>query len=269
MQNRKFKLPTFKVARNAASDNIEQEIRSIRKRGWLRPNLIVNPTDYVREALLQAVDRGRQETDLVHSQAGNLAKWKRHTDRALRAAKSLTILKTALPIADLWTLAAKEDLFRSASKNMSEARVFDAALADALEKIERIARGSKRFSEGIADHKKNPGNPFVRGFLLEMMKTWWLLTGRIPSTKRSFVNNPFVAFADAVLQSVWATIPDHFSCAGAVRSVLPEFQHLRCKGVFDSVLIELTGGSQIDNQTKPPNGSRKKVTNPPKKKKRV
>jgi hypothetical protein len=168
------------------------------------------------------------------------------------------------------TLAAKENPFRPVSeKNRSEARGLVAGLADALEKIKSIARGSKRMSRGIADLKKNPGNPFVRGFLLEMMKIWWLLTERIPSSKRSFVNNPFVAFADAALQSVWTNMPDHFSCAGAVRSVLPEFQHLRSEGVFDSVLIELTGGSQTDNQTKPPNGNRRKVTNPPKKKKRV
>jgi hypothetical protein len=167
------------------------------------------------------------------------------------------------------TLAAKEDPFRPASKSMSEARIIDAALADALEKTESVARGSKRMSKGIADLQKNPGYPFVRGFLLEMMKIWWLLTGRIPSSKRSFANNPFVAFADAALQSVWTNMPDHFSCAGSVRSVLPEFQHLRSEGVFDGVLIELTGGSQTDNQIKPPNGNRRKVTNPPQKKKRV
>jgi hypothetical protein len=167
------------------------------------------------------------------------------------------------------TLAAKENRFRPARKNLSEARIIDAALADALEKIESIARGSKRMSKGIADLKINLGNPFVRGFLLEMMKIWWLLTERIPSSNRSFVNNPFVAFADAALHSVWTDMPDHLSCAGAVRSVLPEFQRLRGEGVFDSVLIELTGGSQTDNQTKPPKRNRKKVTNPPKKKMRV
>src|SRR5262245_3786523 len=126
MRSRKLNLPTLKQARKAALSErwrIESEIRKIKKRGWLRPSLTVNPTDYVCAALPLAVDRGLQETQLVHLQTGSLAKWKRHSDRALRAKKSLTRLRTSLPITDLFTLAAKENPFRPASKNMSEARI--------------------------------------------------------------------------------------------------------------------------------------------------
>jgi hypothetical protein len=102
-----------------------------------------------------------------------------------------------------------------------------------------IADQAKIMADEVAKLKHAPGEPFRRGFTIEMMKTWWLLTERFPSSKRSEVGNPFAAFADAGLQSVSAD-PDLDSCVGVVRSALVIFRKLHEGGAFDSLLDDLT-----------------------------
>lgn len=249
-------LPSLQDAKNAATRDekwrIENEIKSIRERGWLRVNLNNDPTEYVRRKFVSAVERGHQEAQTSQSQEQVLDKWKKKTDIAERATKSLTHLTSFFSVGDLWTLAAKKRRWRSPAEGRKEAKRFRKSLIEARERTKAIANQSKEMVRGIAKRKTNPGDPFMRGFVLEMMKTWWLLTGRIPSSKRSGEDNPFAKFADAVLLSIWPDAPAGRSCAGVVRSVLPEFKKLRLDGVFDGDLIALTGPSVTDDERQSP-----------------
>ena len=263
---RKIKLPSLENAREAASSDerwrVENEIRDIRKRGWLRENLKIDPTDYARRALVLAVERGRQEDQAILSQAQALDSWKKKADIADNAANALHQLTKFFSVADLWTLAAKRRRWRSPTEGRREAMRFHKSLVEAREQTKAIAEQSNEMARGVAMLKANPGSPFLRGFVLEMMKTWWLLTGRIPSSKRSEVGNPFVNFADAALQSICPDTPDVQSCVGVVRSVLPEFKQLVSEGAFDGDLNELTGRSSVTDHiaapTKPSSATEKR-----------
>ncbi len=242
----------------AASTNplpLDKEVRKLKKRGWLRDDLDVRDAiRFAHRSLVMAVDRGWAEQQAVSSQSDALAQWAYLGDAAKKAAKSLDALTklSKFKIADLQVLCTKQHLATADFSGSSNAALravrrggHDAAaelrslIINARQAANTIADQANAMARGVAELKHAPGKPFRRGFVIEMMKTWWLVTGRSPSTKRSNFRNPFVDFADAAL---WSIDPDSdaLSCAGVVRSALPIFRKLQETGAFDSVLGEIT-----------------------------
>jgi hypothetical protein len=254
------KVPPMVAAANRAvtSTNplpLDKEIRKLKKRGWLRDDVDVRKAiRFAHRSLVIAVDRGWAEQQAASSQSDALAQWAHLSDTAKKAAKSLDTLTklSKFKIADLQVLCTKQhlttgDFSESSTATLravqrqargTAARLHSSIIA-ARQTADTIADQANAMARGIAEHKHAPGKPFRRGFVIEMMKTWWLVTGRSPSTKRSNFRNPFVDFADAALRSIDPD-SDLLSCAGVVRSAFPIFLKLQESGAFDSVLSEIT-----------------------------
>jgi len=244
--------PTLAEARKITATKerlpIDSEIKALRDRNWLRKKLTIDPTHYARAALVEAVARGRAYDAAIKSQAQALDEWKAGAECAKRATKALQRMTKSFTEGDLWTLAAKRSPSLSPAQGRKEARRIRETLMEAREQAQLIADQTKGMAQGVAKLKTNPGDPFLRGFVLEMMKTWWLLTGRKPSSKRSDEDNPFAEFANAALQSVWPERRDESSCVGVVTAVLPKFRQRHDNDEFESELNKLTGRSEVDDK---------------------
>jgi hypothetical protein len=248
------------AAAKKAADSIERlplddEVRKLKKRGLLREDLVVDAINFSRRSLVAAVERGLSEQHAASSQESGLAQWRALSDAAKKATKSLDdlIKRSKFKIGELQVLSTKQKHAVADFPGSSAAGVLTAlrreahgAAKDLHQSViaarlaaANIADQAKLMADDIAKLKHDPGEPFRRGFTIEMMKTWWLLTGRSPSSKRSEVGNPFAAFADAGLQSISAD-PDLPSCVGVVRSALVVFHKLQEGGAFDSLLDDIT-----------------------------
>jgi hypothetical protein len=249
---------TISAAQKAAASNealpLDDEVRKLVNRGWLRNGLVVDPIRFSRDSLVMAVERGRAEQQVASSQGNALAQWRSLSDAAKKAAMSLDSLTrlSKFKIGDLQVLCTKQNLAMAdfsesitatlravQSEAHSAAAQLHSSIIAARKAAHTIADQANAMAQGLAKLKHDPGAPFRRGFAIEMMKTWWLLTDRFPSPKRSEVGNPFVAFADAGLQSI-SPDSDSQSCSGVVRSALPLFRELHDRRAFDSVLDEIT-----------------------------
>ena len=233
---------------------LDDEVRKLKERLWFRENLVVDPIRFSRRSLVAAVERGQSEQQAVSSQSNALAGWRTLSDAAKKAEKSLDALTkhSKFKTGELQVLCTKQNLATTDFSKSSTAAVLRdvgrKAHSTAIEQREsiiaarqataNIADQAKVMADGVAKLKHAPGEPFRRGFVIEMMKTWWLLTGRSPSSKRSGVGNPFADFADAGLQSI-NTNPDLPSCAGVVGSALPIFRELQKGGAFDNLLSDI------------------------------
>jgi hypothetical protein len=233
---------------------LDDQVRKLKNRGRLRTNLIVDPIRFSRRSLIAAVDRGLSEELAASGQGTALAQWRLLSDGAKRATKSLDELtkRSKFKVGDLQVLCFKAglaatDISRSSTGALRtvqrEAHVaaaeFHRSIIAARGAAAKIADRAKMMADSVAKLKRDPGEPFRRGFAIEMMKTYWLLTERFPSSKRSEVGNPFVAFADAGLQSINPD-PNLPSCAGVIRSALVTFLELQKGGAFDSLLEDIT-----------------------------
>jgi hypothetical protein len=230
---------------------LDNQVRTLIKRGWLRADLAVDPIRFSRRSLVSAVERGRAEQQVVSSQSVSLAKWKGLSEAAKVAAKSLDkITKLSnFKVGDLQVLYFKQNaptIFSESNAAVLRSEACDAAaqlhssIIAARRAAHTIALQANEMALGVAKLKHAPGESFRRGVTIEMMKTWWLLTGRAPSSKRSEAGNPFVGFANAGLQSINPD-PDVASCSGVTRSALPTFREWQNSGLLDSVLDEITG----------------------------
>jgi hypothetical protein len=256
--NNKLEVQAMAAAAQKVADSIEplpldDEVRKIKKRGWLRDNLVVDPIRFSRRSLIAAVDRGQTEQQAAPSQSNALAQWRSLSDSAKRAVKSLDHLTrlSKFKTADLQVLCVKRKLaipgfsgsntvLRAVQREAhGSAAELHSSIIAARQAAEVISDRAKVMVDGIVKLKRDPGEPFRRGFAIEMMKTWWLLTGRYPSLKRSEVGNPFAAFSDAGLQSISAD-PNPPSCSGVVRSAFPIFSDLQKGGAFDGLLDDIT-----------------------------
>ena len=235
---------------------LDDEVRKLKERRWFRKNLVVDPIRFSRRSLVAAVERAQAEQQAASGQSNALAEWRILSDKAKKAAKSLDDLtkRSKFKIGELQVLCTKQNLAKADfSKSSTAAVLRDArreahctaielhgSIIAARQAAANIGDRSKVMADGVAKLKHDPGEPFRRGFAIEMMKTWWLLTGRSPSSKQSESGNPYAAFADAGLQSINPN-PDLPSCAGVTRSALPIFQEWKDSSLSDNVLDEITG----------------------------
>jgi hypothetical protein len=247
-------LYTIAAARKiaASKDRIPLDDAEFGKRKLLRKELEnsgIDPKQFARHSLVMAVARGLEEENAIVSQDIALAEWKNLTNAALAAVKALghLIKRSRFKLGDLLVLEIKQaranvesdtresigttvgNIGQSAHENAT--RLKD-AIVSGRDAAQTIANQAQRMALGVARRKHDPGEPFRRGFVIEMMKTWLLLTGRLASKKRSEVGNPFVSFADAGLQSINRD-SDLPSCAGVVGSARKAFLELHKQGAFD------------------------------------
>ena len=239
------------IAKGIEPLQLDREIRNLKKRDWLRDGLdVADAMRFARRSLVTAVDRGQAEQWAPSSQSDARDQWTSLSDAAKKAVKSLDYLikRSKFTTKDLQVLCAKQNLVNAPSSEsitaalramQSEAPRLHSSIIDARLAAATIANHANAMAKGVAKRKHAPGAAFRRGFTIEMMKTWWLLTGRTPSGKRSDDRNPFADFADAALQSIdpISVVP---SCAGVVRSALPIFRKLQKSGAFESVLSDIT-----------------------------
>jgi hypothetical protein len=242
-----------KIAASKDRIPLDDAVRKLSKRKLLLrkelENSGIDPEQFARHSLVRAVARGLEEQNALVSQGNALAEWKNLTDAARSAVKALghLIKRSRFTLGDLLVLEVKqaranvesdskessgttmENIGQSAHENAT--RLKD-AIVSARDAAQTIANQAHSMALGVASRKHDPGEPFRRGFVIEMMKTWLLLTGRLPSKKRSEVGNPFVSFADAGLQSIDQD-PDLPSCAGVVGSARRAFLELHEQGAFD------------------------------------
>lgn len=241
-----------KAATGTEALPLDDEVRKLAERGRLRKGLVVDPIRFSRRSLVMAVERGLAQEEVTPSQGDALAQWSSLSDAAKKAVKSLERLTKLSKIGNLEVLCTKQHLATADFSGSSAAalrgvqRGAHGAAAELRSSIIRarqaaatIADQATAMAKGVAKRKAAPGEPFRRGFAIEMMKTWWLLTDLFPSPKRSEVGNLFVAFADAGLQSI-SPDPDVPSCAGVVRKAISIFRESQKGGAFESVLSDIT-----------------------------
>ena len=91
---------------------LDDEIRKLKERGWLRKNLVVDPIRFSRGSLVAAVERGQSEQQAASSQSNALAQWRVLSDVAKKAAKSLNNLtkSSKFKIGELQVLCTKQNL---------------------------------------------------------------------------------------------------------------------------------------------------------------
>lgn len=230
---------------------LDDEVRKLSKRRrGLRDGLVLaDAIRLARSSLVMAVERGLAQQTVAPSQKSALAQWKSLSVAAKKAVTSLDNL-TNIPkftIANLQVLCTKQNVrtadfsgsstaaLRAVRRGANDAAAeLRSSIIAARQAANTIADQANAMAKGVAKRKYARGKPFRRGYTIEMMKIWSLLTGRLPSSKRSEVDNPFVSFADAGLQSIHQT--DLPSCAGVIRSAREEFLELHKQGAFDDTV---------------------------------
>ena len=253
-----------KAAASTDALPLDSEVRKLIARGWLRKGLLVKPIHFSHRSLIMAVERGLAEQNAASSQSTALAQWRSLSDAAGKAVKSFDYLtrRSKFTIGDLQVLCTKQnfataDFSKSITAELRTVQTeahrtaaqLHSSMIAARQSAHTIADQANAMAQGLAALKHDPGAPFRRGFAIEMMKTWWLLTGRSPSPKRSKIGNPFVAFADAGLQSISPHTTHPPSCLGVVRSALLIFFKWKDSSLADSVLDEI-----IDDRVIRPRG---------------
>jgi hypothetical protein len=105
------------AAAKKAADSVEplpldDEVRKLKKRGWLREDLLVDAIRFARRSLVAAVDRGLSEQHGASGQDSGLAQWRALSDAAKTATKSLDGLtkRSKFKIGELQVLCTKQKL---------------------------------------------------------------------------------------------------------------------------------------------------------------
>ena len=242
-----------RIAESKGPIPLDDAVRRLRDRKLLRKDLGIDPVRFSRQSLVNAVSRGLAEQNSIRSQDIGLAEWKNLRDEARAAVKALDklIKRKRFTLAQLIELEFKHDVEPDSKKSIAtlknigqgahqRATHLKDAIVSARDAAQIIADRARSMARGVAKRKVKPGEPFRRGFVIEMMKTWLKLTGSKPSSKRS-EGNPFASFADAALQSIDPN-PDLPSCAGVIRSARKIFLELLEEGAFDDTREDLRQG---------------------------
>jgi hypothetical protein len=218
--------------------SLNQEVMKIRnpqrsRPGWRAPELTIDPATFARISLKEAVALGLLEEIFSDPDLGRASR-----DRFKAVAKDAQKAKASLAslLANLELMQDRlGDVFFHGFASIEGAGILENVQL-ALDWTTWVVDRSEEAATRRAKTIRPAGDPFRRAFTAEMARVYYLLTGLLPSASRTDCT-PFVLFVDAAMQAIFPD--DQSTCAGVLRTALPEFRRDLKNGYLEERRTEL------------------------------
>ena len=221
----------------AAAENVEpldldRQVKLMRqpmrsRPNWSPPELFVEPVTFARQSLKHAVEKGREvEQDDISRWARKARDTYKHL--AYSASTAVKALEKASNDSKDWEeglLPLDHEIRVGGSKLCFDDRdipdPFYRDVGNAIRVLKRIADNSGSIASGLSTSITHSGDLFRLGFVHEMAKMYFILTGLRPTRTRKDEGTQFLRFVDAAQQAIYTG--DLPSCAGILREPIRRF----------------------------------------------